>query len=109
MKKILLITAAACAFILPMQAQVKAKDTKGTPAERAEQLLKQLTLEEKLGLMENDSKPVERLGIKPYNWWNETLHGVGRNGLATVFPQCVGLASTFDTDLVYNCFYAASD
>ena len=109
MKKILFIAVAACVFSLPMLAQIKAKDTKGTPAERAEQMLKQLTLEEKLGLMENESKPVERLGIKPYNWWNETLHGVGRNGLATVFPQCVGLASTFDTDLVYNCFYAASD
>lgn len=107
MKKLLFIAALACT--ITGFAQTKAQDTKGTPTQRAEQILKQLTLEEKLGLMENSSKPVERLGIKPYNWWNETLHGVGRNGLATVFPQCIGLASTFDNDLIYNVFYAASD
>ncbi|MCQ2268214.1 MAG: glycoside hydrolase family 3 C-terminal domain-containing protein [Bacteroidaceae bacterium] len=107
MRKAFLFAAFICS--LTSQAQIKAPQTKGTPAQRAEQMLKQMTLEEKLGLMENSSKPIERLGIKPYNWWNETLHGVGRNGLATVFPQCVGLASTFDNDLVYNVFYAASD
>lgn len=107
MKRILIL--AALTSTLQVQAQVKAQQTKGTPAQRAEQMLQQMTLEEKLGLMENASKPIERLGIKPYNWWNETLHGVGRNGLATVFPQCVGLASTFDNDLVYDVFYAASD
>lgn len=109
MKALILLTATLLCCSQANAQVVKAKETKGTPAERAEQMLKQLTLDEKLGLMENASKPVERLGIKPYNWWNETLHGVGRNGLATVFPQCVGLASTFNNDLVYNVFYAASD
>ena len=56
------------------------KDNSYSPAERAEDLVKQLTLEEKVALMMDNSKPVERLGIKPYNWWNEALHGVGRAG-----------------------------
>lgn len=46
------------------------------------------------------AKGIERLGIHPYNWWNETLHGVARAGTATVYPQCIGLAATFNTKLV---------
>lgn len=49
--------------------------------------MKELTLEEKVALMMDNSQAVERLGIKPYNWWNEALHGVARAGLATVFPN----------------------
>ena len=55
------------------------------------------------------SKPVERLGIKPYNWWNEALHGVARAGLATVFPQSIGMAASFNDSLVYEVFTAVSD
>ena len=69
------------------------KDSSLSPEERAEDLLQQLTLEEKVALMMDNSKPVERLGIKPYNWWNEALHGVARSGLATVFPQPIGIPS----------------
>lgn len=64
-----------------------------SPEKRAELLLKELTLEEKVSLMMDGSKAVERLGIKPYNWWNEALHGVARAGLATVFPQPIGMAA----------------
>lgn len=67
---------------------------------RVEALLADLTLEEKAGLMLHDAKPVERLGIPAYNWWNECLHGVGRAGRATVFPQPILTAATFDPDLV---------
>ena len=74
-------------------AQSVYKDNSYRPAERAEDLVKQLTLEEKVSLMMDNSKPVERLGIKPYNWWNEALHGVARSGLATVFPQPIGILS----------------
>ena len=57
-----------------------------SPRERAEDLLKRLTLKEKASLMINSSPAVERLGIKPYNWWSEALHGVARSGVATVYP-----------------------
>lgn len=72
-------------------------------------LLQELTLEEKISLMMDVSKPVERLGIKPYNWWNEALHGVARAGLATVFPQSIGMAASFNDSLVYEVFTAVSD
>lgn len=77
--------------------------------QRADDLVKRLTLEEKVMLMQDASKPVERLGIKPYNWWNEALHGVARAGLATVFPQPIGMAATFDDNIIFNVFSAISD
>ncbi len=80
-----------------------------SPEKRAELLLKELTLEEKVQLMMDASKPVERLGIKPYNWWNEALHGVARAGIATVFPQPIGMAASFSPDAVYRVFDAVSD
>ena len=76
---------------------------------RVDDLLGRLTLEEKVSLMQDASRPIERLGIKPYNWWNEALHGVARAGLATVFPQSIGMAATFDNDAVFNVFNAVSD
>ena len=78
------------------------KDSSLSPEERAEDLLQQLTLEEKVALMMDNSKPVERLGIKPYNWWNEALHGVARSGLATVFPQPIGMAASFEPDTAFE-------
>ena len=69
-------------------------------AERARELVKQMTLEEKAYQMMHGAAAIERLGIKSYNWWNEALHGVARAGLATVFPQAVGLAATFDEDFI---------
>ena len=56
-----------------------------------------------------DLRIIERLGIKPYNWWNEALHGVARAGLATVFPQSIGMAASFNDSLVYEVFTAVSD
>ncbi len=69
---------------------------------RAQELVNKMTLEEKVGEMVNAAHGVPRLGIDPYNWWNECLHGVARNGIATVFPQAIGLASTWNTDLIYE-------
>ena len=71
-----------------------------SPRERAEDLLKRLTLKEKASLMINSSPAVERLGIKPYNWWSEALHGVARSGIATVYPITMGMASVFDDEAV---------
>ena len=85
------------------------RTTSLTPDKRAELLLKELTLEEKVALMMDTSQPVERLGIKPYNWRNEALHGVARAGLATAFPQPIGMAASFSPQTVYEVFNAVSD
>ncbi len=69
-------------------------------AERVKDLIAQLTLEEKVGLMSHPAKGVPRLGIPAYNYWSEGLHGVARNGRATVFPQAIGLSATWDRQLI---------
>jgi beta-glucosidase len=76
---------------------------------RIDLLLSQLTLHEKCQLLLYNSPAIERLEIPEYNWWNECLHGVGRAGKATVFPQAIGLAATFDEDLVYQIANAIAD
>ena len=68
--------------------------------ERLDELMGLLTLEEKIGQMMHANPAVERLGIPEYNWWNEACHGVGRAGAATVFPQVIGLAASWDRSLV---------
>ena len=70
--------------------------------ERVKDLVSRMTIDEKIGQMEYNAPEIEHLGIPAYNWWNEALHGVARNGLATVFPQSIGLAATWDTDLMYH-------
>ena len=80
-----------------------------SPEKRAEDLVKRLTLEEKVMLMQDASAAVERLGIKQYNWWNEALHGVGRSGLATVYPQPIGMAASFDKEALFHVFESVSD
>lgn len=67
---------------------------------RAKELVEQMTLEEKVGQTLYQAPAIPRLGIKAYNWWNEALHGVARAGTATVFPQAIGMAATFDEDLL---------
>lgn len=69
---------------------------------RVNDLLNQLTLPEKVSLLGYRSKEVERLGIPAYNWWNEALHGVARAGVATVFPQAIGMAATFNDGLLHQ-------
>ena len=80
-----------------------------TAEERADDLLGRLTLDEKVMLMMDTSPAIPRLGIPEFHWWNEALHGVGRNGIATVFPITMAMAATFNDHLVYQAFAAASD
>ena len=102
------IFAAACAGLcwvaVHAQDSLPYQNPSLSPSERAEDLLHRLTLKEKVSLMKNGSAAVERLGIPAYDWWNEALHGVGRAGLATVFPQTIGMAATFDDESVYETF-----
>lgn len=77
-------------------------------AERTDDLISRLSLEEKIGQVQYAAPAVERLGIPAYNWWNECLHGVARAGKATVFPQAIGMAATFDTDLIFRVGKAIS-
>ncbi len=75
------------------------KDAKLSNQERAAGLVSRMTLDEKVSQMVHDAPAIERLGIPEYNWWNECLHGVARAGVATVFPQAIGLAATWNADL----------
>ena len=97
-------------ILLPHNLRAQAyADTKLNPEERAADLVSRLTLEEKASLMTYRSAAIERLGIPAYNWWNEALHGVARNGSATVFPEPIGMAASFDDALLYEVFTAVSD
>src|SRR3990172_2926900 len=76
---------------------------------RIADLVGRLTLEEKVKQMLYNAPTIERLGIPAYNWWGEALHGVARAGKATVFPQAIGLAATFDEDLMFRIATVISD
>lgn len=85
------------------------RDPTATLEDRLDDLASRLTLEEKSALLLHDAPGVERLGILPYPWWSECLHGVARNGRATIFPQAIGLAATFDPDLLHRVGCAIAD
>ena len=74
----------------------------------ARQIVSQMTVDEKISQLVYDSPAIERLGIKEYNWWNEACHGVARAGVATVFPQSIGMAATFNPELVHEVADAIS-
>lgn len=77
--------------------------------EMAEELVSKMTVEEKLSQMNHDAPAIERLGIPAYNWWSECLHGLARNGTATVFPQSIAMASSFNKELMFEVASAISD
>ena len=80
-----------------------------TPEQRAEDLCKRLTIHEKAQLMMDRSPEIKRLGIPQFEWWNEALHGVGRNGFATVYPITVAMAASFDDILLHQIYTNVSD
>lgn len=84
-------------------------DTSRPREERVKDLISRLTLEEKVGLMSHPTNGIPRLNIPAYNYWNEALHGVARNGRATVFPQAIAMAATWDKDLIHQIGDAISD
>ena len=77
--------------------------------ERAADLVARMTLEEKVSQLGNNAPAIPRLGVPAYEWWNEALHGVARAGAATVFPQAIGLAATFDPTLMHEIATVISD
>ncbi len=107
MKRMVISITLLLAAMCSMQGQTSNVDNR-SHLERARELCSKLTLDEKVKLMEHESPAIERLGIPQWNWWSEALHGVGRNGKATVFPITMGLASTFDDALVQRCFDVVS-
>ena len=94
---------AAPAYEYPFQ------DPSLTPEARAADLVSRLTLEEKAAQMYDKATPVDRLGVRRFYWWNEALHGVARAGEATVFPQAIGMAATWDEDLMLTVATVISD
>src|SRR5687767_12781709 len=76
---------------------------------RTADLVSRMTLEEKVAQLQNDAPAIPRLGVPAYEWWNEALHGVARAGAATVFPQAIGLAATFDVPLMDEVSKTISD
>ncbi|RLD94050.1 MAG: glycoside hydrolase family 3 protein [Bacteroidetes bacterium] len=77
--------------------------------DRLQLLIDEMTIEEKISQLTYDAAAIERLGVPEYNWWSEALHGVARNGRATVFPQPIGMGATFDRELIHRVFTAVSD
>ncbi len=77
--------------------------------QRAKDLVSKMTFAEKMAQLKYDAPAIERLGVPAYNWWNECLHGVARSGKATVFPQAIGMAASFNTSLMYSVASAISD
>ena len=109
-KKQLLFTCVLALSTTALNAQSLPYQNPQLPAvQRADDLLSRLTLEEKVSLMMDSSPAIPRLGIPQFQWWNEALHGVGRNGYATVFPITIGMAASFDDALLKKVFTAVSD
>tara|TARA_R110001599_G_scaffold74653_3_gene205832 strand:+ start:24588 stop:26783 length:2196 start_codon:yes stop_codon:yes gene_type:complete len=78
-------------------------------AQRANLLVNAMTVDEKIAQLSHATPAIARLNVPQYNWWNEALHGIARNGKATIFPQAIGLAATFDPDLAHQVASAISD
>src|SRR5450432_3932280 len=101
----LMATLTAC---LPLFGQIY-KDPHQPLEKRVDDLLSHMTLEEKASQVLSASPAIERLGVPAYDWWNECLHGVARAGRATVFPEPIGLAATWDPGLIFRMATAISD
>ena len=111
-RKQLLSTLLTIFLTLPLSAQSQSlpyQNPQLKAEQRADDLLKRLSLEEKVQLMMDVSPAIDRLQIPQFQWWNEALHGVGRNGYATVFPITMAMAASWDDALLHRVFTAVSD
>src|SRR5574344_2195686 len=109
LNRIIITFIASVSFMTAEAQTLPYQNTNLSAEERAADLCNRLTLEEKTQLMINTSPAIPRLGIPQFAWWSEGLHGAGRNGFATVFPSCIGMAASFDDALLFNIFTAVSD
>jgi beta-glucosidase len=101
---------ACCLFLTRAEAQNEAWLNPALPIDtRVHDLISRLTPEEKVYQMMNSTPAIPRLHIPAYEWWNEALHGVARSGIATIFPEPIGMAATFDDSLVHQVANAISD
>jgi beta-glucosidase len=100
-KKVFFLSA-ACMLSVTLQAQVPTHVPTQETARRVSVLVDKMTLEEKVSQMQNDAAAIPRLNVPAYNWWSEGLHGIARSGYATVFPQAIGLAATWDLPLMHD-------
>ena len=106
---VLFIWASSCGSKDDTSQQLPYQDTSLPAEERATDLVSRMTLEEKIAQMRYEAPAIERLGVPAYNWWNECLHGVGRAGVATVFPQAIGMASSWNAPLMHEIATVISD
>lgn len=107
MKRLFITLASIVCFIIPricIAQQYPFQDTTLNINVRVEDLIGRLSMDEKLSLLEHRNPAIPRLGMKPYSWWNEALHGVGRNGTATVWPMPIAMAASFSPELVEDIF-----
>ena len=97
-----LALSAPCSVVLAQEGRelLPYRDVSRAPEARAVDLVSRMTLEEKAAQLINDAPAIPRLGVREYNWWNEGLHGVAAAGYATVFPQAIGMAATWDAPLL---------
>ena len=98
-----------CPFLGISQNKFQFQNTNLSTQERVESLLSEMTVQEKMSQMLFTSPAIERLGVPEYNWWNECLHGVARAGYATVFPQSITIAASWDKDLLHEVASVISD
>ncbi len=110
MKLKLIVAFLICVPVITLAQKILPYQNPDLPVkERVNDLVSRMTLKEKVSQMKYDAPAIKHLDIPEYNWWNEALHGVARNGLATVFPESIGLAATWDTDLMYKVATVISD
>ena len=108
MKKFIMLSAFAMTMWSASAQQLPYQNPNLSAHERAVDLCSRLTLEEKAALMLDDSPAIPRLGIKHWQWWSEALHGFANTGNVTNFPEPIGMAASFNQDLVYKVFDAVS-